>query len=83
LKIALQPVAMAMLGGSGLVIGPLLGSTLLYGVEEIISTRLGILQSTFLGLIIVLVGLFMPGGIARLSVVERILERLGLREEDA
>lgn len=83
LKIALEPVAMAMLGGTGLVIGPLVGSTLLYTLEEIVATRVGILQTAILGLIIVLVGLFMPGGLVRLAPVERVLGWLGLREEDA
>lgn len=82
LKIALQPVAMAMLGGSGLVIGPLLGSTFLYGMEEFIWTRFEHLHGALLGLIIVLVGLFMPGGMARLGPVERALEWLGLKQED-
>ncbi len=82
LKIALQPVAMSMLGGSGLVIGPLLGSTFLYGLEEFIWTRFEHLHGALLGLIIVLVGLFMPGGLARLGPVERALQWLGLKQED-
>jgi len=82
LKIALQPVAMAMLGGSGLVIGPVLGATFLYGLEEFIWTRFEHLHGAMLGLIIVLVGLFMPGGLARLRPVERALAWLGLKEED-
>jgi branched-chain amino acid transport system permease protein len=82
LKIALQPVAMAMLGGSGLTLGPVVGSVFLYAVEELISAQFPYLQSALLGLIIVLVGLFMPGGIIRVPLVERFLERIGLREED-
>lgn len=83
LKLALQPVAMAMLGGSGLVIGPLIGTAFLYGLEELIWTRFEFLQGAMLGLIVVLVGLFMPGGIARLKRVERALEWLGLKEDDS
>jgi branched-chain amino acid transport system permease protein len=83
LKIALEPVAMAMLGGSGLVIGPLLGTMLLYGLEQVVSTHVGILQSAILGTVIVLVGLFMPGGVARLAPVVRALAWLGLHQEDA
>ena len=83
LKLALQPVAMAMLGGSGLVIGPLIGTAFLYGLEELIWTRFEFLQGAMLGLVVVLVGLFMPGGIARLKGVERALERLGLKEDDS
>jgi len=29
-----------------------------------------------------LVGLFMPGGLARLAFVERLLSRMGIHEED-
>lgn len=82
LKIALQPVAMAMLGGSGLTLGPVVGTIFLYAIEELISTQFPYLQSALLGLMIVLVGLFMPGGIIRMPVVERFLERISLREED-
>jgi branched-chain amino acid transport system permease protein len=82
LKIALQPVAMALLGGSGLVIGPVIGTIFLYVVEEVIWARFPYLQGAMLGLIIVLVGLFMPGGIVRVGFVERFLRRIGLLEED-
>jgi branched-chain amino acid transport system permease protein len=82
LKMALQPVAMAMLGGSGLTIGPLLGTAFLYGMEEFVWTRFEHLHGAMLGLIIVLVGLLMPGGIARLRPVERALDWLGLKEDD-
>lgn len=82
LKIALQPVAMALLGGSGLVVGPVLGAALLYALEEFIWTHVEHLQGAILGLVVVLVGLFMPGGVARLAPVQRLLERIGLREDD-
>ena len=101
LKIALTPIAMAMLGGSGLLIGPIIGAVFLVGVEELIWTQLAQvhwtvtllgyevdigqfahLRGAILGLIIVLVGLFMPGGFARLPPVERMLTRAGLMTED-
>jgi branched-chain amino acid transport system permease protein len=82
LRIALTPIAMAMLGGSGLLIGPLVGVVFLYTAEELIWTNLEHLHGAILGLVIVLVGLFMPGGLARLPVVAGIVDRLGLAEED-
>jgi len=82
LKLALTPIAMAMLGGSGLLIGPIIGAVFLYTVEEVIWTNLAHLQGAVLGLVIVLVGLFMPGGLARLAFVERLLSRMGIHEED-
>ncbi|NIO08587.1 MAG: hypothetical protein GTO40_11495, partial [Deltaproteobacteria bacterium] len=82
LKLALTPIAMAMLGGSGLLIGPIVGTVFLYAAEEVIWTNLAHLQGAVLGLVIVLVGLFMPGGLVRLAPVHRFLVRLGFREDD-
>ena len=82
LKIALTPIAMAMLGGSGLLIGPVLGAGFLYAAEEVIWTKVAHLQGAMLGLVIVLVGLFMPGGLARLAPVQRLLGRMGLATEE-
>lgn len=82
LKIALTPIAMAMLGGSGLLIGPVLGAVFLYAAEEVIWTKVAHLQGAMLGLVIVLVGLFMPGGLARLAPVHRLLVRMGLATEE-
>ncbi|MCH7477008.1 MAG: branched-chain amino acid ABC transporter permease [SAR324 cluster bacterium] len=79
---ALTPIAMAMLGGSGLLIGPVIGAVFLYGAEELILINLEHLQGAILGLVIVLVGLFMPGGLARLAPVERLLASIGMRQED-
>jgi ABC-type branched-subunit amino acid transport system permease subunit len=83
LRIALTPIAMAMLGGSGLLVGPALGAVFLYAAQELIYTQASQLHGATLGLIIVLVGLFMPGGLARLGPVARGLRWLGLPVEDA
>jgi len=83
LRIALTPIAMAMLGGSGLLIGPILGVIFLYTAEEFIWIHLEHLHGAILGLVIVLVGLFMPGGLARLPIVAGVIRRLGLAEEEA
>ena len=77
LRIALTPVAMAMLGGSGLVAGPIIGAVFLYAAEELIWTNLEHLHGAMLGLVIVLVGLFMPGGLVRLAPVASLIEWLG------
>ena len=82
LKIALIPVARAMLGGSGLVIGPVVGTVVLYMAEEWIWTQFEHLHGAMLGLVIVIVGLFMPGGLMRLGPMERFLDMIGLREAD-
>ena len=82
LKIALTPVAMAMLGGTGLVLGPVLGAVVLYMAEEVIWTQFDELHGAMLGGVIVVVGLFMPGGLARLGPVDALLGRIGWREDD-
>jgi branched-chain amino acid transport system permease protein len=80
-EIALMPIAMAMLGGSGVIIGPVIGATFLFIVEETLWTRLAYLHTAAYGVVIVLVGLFMPGGLVRLGPVRRILIKVGLYRE--
>ena len=82
LERALTPIAMALLGGTGLLVGPVVGAVFLTMTEEVIWTTFKHLHGAMLGLVIILVGLFMPGGLARLGPVERFLGFLGLREED-
>ncbi|MDP7345205.1 MAG: hypothetical protein QF767_18005, partial [Alphaproteobacteria bacterium] len=82
LERALTPIAMALLGGSGLLVGPVVGAVFLTATEEVIWTTFEHLHGAMLGLVIILVGLFMPGGLARLAPVERFLGLLGWREED-
>ncbi|HYB73828.1 MAG TPA: hypothetical protein VED18_10670, partial [Candidatus Sulfotelmatobacter sp.] len=50
-------------GGSGTVLGPLLGAFLLSSVSEVLATQLATLAELFYGVIIVLVVLFMPKGL--------------------
>jgi branched-chain amino acid transport system permease protein len=82
LKIALTPIAMAMLGGTGLLVGPVLGALFLYLAEELIWTQAAHLHGAMLGVVIVVVGLFMPGGLVRLGPVRRVLDWLGLPTEE-
>jgi branched-chain amino acid transport system permease protein len=80
-EIALMPIAMAMLGGSGVIIGPVIGAVFLFVVEETLWTRMAYLHTAAYGVVIVLVGLFMPGGLVRLGPFRRILIRAGLYHE--
>lgn len=79
--IALMPIAMAMLGGSGVIIGPVVGATFLFIVEETLWTRMAHLHTAAYGLVIVFVGLLMPGGLVRLGPFRRLLEKVGLYHE--
>ena len=78
---ALLPIAMAMLGGSGVIIGPVIGALFLYIVEETLWTRFAYLHTAAYGLVILFVGLFMPGGLVRLGPIRRFLEKIGLYQE--
>jgi branched-chain amino acid transport system permease protein len=79
--IALMPMAMAMLGGSGVIIGPVIGAIFLFIVEETLWTRMAYLHTAAYGLVILFVGLFMPGGLVRLRPIRRALVKVGLYHE--
>jgi branched-chain amino acid transport system permease protein len=81
LETALMPITMAILGGSGLLIGPVVGVVFLSLVQEVLWTQLGVLRQASLGLVLALVGLFMPGGLVRLPPVYTPLRRCGLVQE--
>ncbi len=72
LDVALIPVAMALLGGSGLLWGPLIGAVLLSIGIQILIVNLTMLQFTIIGLAILLIGRYMPGGLLRARWVQRI-----------
>ena len=64
--ITVQLIIMAVFGGTGTVLGPLLGTLVLASVSEWLSTHLVPLAELFNGLIIILVVLFMPKGLSDL-----------------
>ncbi len=64
LDVAIGPVVMAMLGGSGTVVGPLLGALVVDLTREALRLRTSYLALTIYGVMLVLVGLFLPGGLA-------------------
>jgi branched-chain amino acid transport system permease protein len=78
LETALMPITMAILGGSGLLIGPVVGVAFLSLVQEVLWTQLGVLRLASLGLVLAAVGLFMPGGLVRLPPIYTCLRRWGL-----
>lgn len=69
LNVALVPIAMALLGGSGLRWGPFIGVVLLAGIQQWLLVNITMLQATVYGAIILLIGRYMPGGILRASVL--------------
>lgn len=81
-EISLTPIVMAMLGGSGTIIGPILGASFLHVLQEVLWTNVPIFRSHLhlatYGLILALVGLLMPSGIARFRPVAALLKRAGV-----
>jgi len=81
LEIALVPIAMALLGGSGVVIGPIVGTIFITLVEEFLWTKVPYLHLAVYGMVIAFVGLFMTGGLVRTKTAKNLLNRFGWREE--
>jgi branched-chain amino acid transport system permease protein len=71
LHVALVPVAMALLGGSGLLWGPLVGVVLLSVAQQWLLVNIAMMQATVYGAVILLIGRFMPGGLLRAPAVSR------------
>jgi len=72
LDVALIPIAMALLGGSGLLWGPLVGVLVLAIIQQWLLINLTMLNATVYGAIILFIGRYMPGGILRASWVEKL-----------
>jgi branched-chain amino acid transport system permease protein len=81
LDVALIPVAMALLGGSGLLWGPLIGAVVLSVAIQVLILKLTMLQFTIIGLAILLIGRFMPGGLLRARFVQRLPVLAALGQE--
>jgi branched-chain amino acid transport system permease protein len=73
LEIALMPIVMAMLGGVGHAWGPVLGAVFITLVEEVLWTKLPYLHLTTYGVVLLLVGFYLPGGLVRLPWLARWL----------
>ena len=73
LEIALVPIVMAMLGGVGHVWGPVVGALFITLVEEFLWTKMPYLHLTTYGVVLLLVGLYLPGGLVRLRWLAGLL----------
>ena len=69
-----QMVVMTLLGGLGTPFGPLLGATFLTLVSEVLGTRFVYHYLIAIGVIIVLISLFMPRGLATIAGLVRRAE---------
>lgn len=71
LDVALIPIAMALLGGSGLILGPVVGVIILSSFNQALIIGLPILQTAIFGLLLLLIGRYMPGGLLRSALVRK------------
>jgi branched-chain amino acid transport system permease protein len=82
LEIALLPVVMAMLGGGGTVLGPVIGATFIQVLQGVLWTNVEAFRSHLhlatYGIILTLVGLLMPNGFANTRPIRAFLKRVGL-----
>jgi branched-chain amino acid transport system permease protein len=69
-------IIMAVFGGPGSVLGPVVGAFILSVVSEVLATRVTSIASMFFGIVIVIAVVFMPRGIA--DFVQQI-NRMGWR----
>jgi branched-chain amino acid transport system permease protein len=65
-----EPLVMAIIGGTGTLIGPIIGAIFFIGLKEVLAVRMGEMHIILFGIIFVLVVIFLPGGIV--EGVERI-----------
>ncbi len=82
LEIALGPIVMAMLGGSGTMAGPVLGAIFLTLAQELIWTKAPYFHLTMYGGLLILLGLYMPGGLVRTRWLRPVFEKLGIGIDD-
>jgi len=65
--VTLLPVIIAMVGGSGHVLGPVLGALIVRGLDiGLVYAALPIPNLALYGIMLLLIGLFLPGGVVRL-----------------
>jgi branched-chain amino acid transport system permease protein len=59
-------IIMAVFGGPGSVLGPVVGAFILSAISEVLATKVTSIASMFFGIVIVIAVMFMPRGIAHL-----------------
>jgi branched-chain amino acid transport system permease protein len=77
-----EPLMMAYIGGTGTIIGPIIGSIFFVIVKEILSLKLVELHLTVFGVLFILIVLFLPGGFVEIwkKIQKAITRRSRLKE---
>ncbi|WP_034491538.1 branched-chain amino acid ABC transporter permease [Afifella pfennigii] len=60
---SVKPIVMALLGGAGTVLGPVIGAVLFLVMEELVWRNLLEIHAAALGILIVILIFFLPGGV--------------------
>lgn len=76
LDMIFAPAIMAMLGGTGILLGPVVGAVFIAILQEILWTKIAYLHMAMYGVIFAGVGFFMPGGILRSPIIRSIKNKL-------
>jgi len=74
--ITVQTIIMTILGGAGTVLGPVLGATTISVVQEVLWARFPHIHQGLLGVLIIGVILFLPGGVVEVFKEWRLLPRV-------
>lgn len=73
--LTLKVPVMAMLGGAGTLFGPVLGALVFVAIEQTVLSRFLDYNQAILGLIIVFLIFFLPGGLLRSGVLRHLRQR--------
>jgi branched-chain amino acid transport system permease protein len=76
LSVALAPIVMTLFGGSGRLLGPVVGVLLLGAAQQFMLVHLSSLHVVLYGGAILLIGRFMPGGILGAEWLQGTIKRL-------
>jgi branched-chain amino acid transport system permease protein len=66
--VTITMILMAMFGGKGTVVGPIVGAILLYGVQEVVWAKFPFFHLILFGIFLILVIRFMPRGIVGYAI---------------
>ncbi len=73
-----NPILIVILGGSGTVLGPMVGALIFQILSSYLSFQFPGLQFTFLGLVMILVIIFIPGGVLEYLTGQRAVGLMSL-----
>jgi len=67
ITINVKMIIMAVFGGPGSVLGPIVGALLLSGISEVLASEISTLAAVFFGIVIVVAVVLMPRGLAHVA----------------